>query len=48
VTERFFEPSCGVLGDILVECARQGARGEDALDGGVVTRAERPLPATNS
>jgi hypothetical protein len=41
VTERFFEPSRGVLGDILVERARQGARGEDALDGGVVARAER-------
>jgi len=41
VTERFFEPSCGVLGDVLVERARQGARREDAFDGGVVARAER-------
>jgi hypothetical protein len=38
VTERFFEPSRGVLGDVLVERARHGARGEDALDGGVVAR----------
>jgi hypothetical protein len=41
VTERFFEPTRGVLGDVLVERARQGARGEDALDGGVVPRTER-------
>src|SRR6478672_5983432 len=41
MTERFFESSRGVLGDVLVERARQGPRGEDALDGGVVARAER-------
>ena len=41
MTEGFFEPSRGVLGDVLVERARQGARGEDALDGGMVARAER-------
>lgn len=41
MTERFFEPSRGVLGDVLVERARQSPRGEDALDGGVVARAER-------
>jgi len=41
VTERVFEMPRGVLGDVLIEGARQGARGEDALDGGVVARAER-------
>src|ERR1700742_5233117 len=41
MTERFFEPSCGVLGDVLVERARQRSRGEDALDGGVIARTER-------
>ena len=41
MTERLFEPSRGVLGDVLVERAGQRPRGEDALDGGVVARAER-------
>ena len=36
----FFDPSRGVLGDVFVEGARQGARGQDALDGGVVEGAE--------
>jgi len=41
VTERRFEPLCGRLGDVLVECARRRARGEDALDGSVLERAVR-------
>src|SRR5882672_7732589 len=41
MTERCFEPSRGVLGDVLVERAGQRPRGEDALDGGVIARTER-------
>jgi hypothetical protein len=41
MTEGLVDPPGGLLGDVLVECARQGARGEDALDGGVVAGAER-------
>lgn len=41
MTKGVFESSRGVLGDVLIERARLGARGEDALDGGVVARAER-------
>src|SRR5262249_38147135 len=41
VTERVFETSRRGLCDVFVERARHGARGEDALDGGVVARTER-------
>ena len=41
MTEGLVDPPRGLLGDVLVEGARPGARGEDAVDGGVVARAER-------
>jgi hypothetical protein len=41
MAERRFEPLSGGLGDVLVERARRRARGEDALDRGVLERAER-------
>src|SRR4051794_33362436 len=41
MTERLFEPSRDVLGDVLVERAGQCPCSEDALDGGVIARAER-------
>ncbi|HRC56427.1 MAG TPA: hypothetical protein PKU97_10915 [Kofleriaceae bacterium] len=41
MTERRFDPSSGVFGDVLVESARQGVGGEDALDRGVAERAKR-------
>ena len=41
MAERRFEPLCGGLGDVLVERAWRRTRSEDALDGGVLERAER-------
>lgn len=41
MTEGLFESPRGVFGNVLIERARQGARSEDALDGGKVARAER-------
>ena len=40
MTERLFDVAGGLLGDVLVERARHGARSEDALDGAMVEGAE--------
>lgn len=40
MSEGLLELSRGVLGDVFVEGARERAGGDDALDGGVVERAE--------
>lgn len=40
LSERVGDAAHGLLGDVLVERAGRGARGEDALDGVVVEGAE--------